>query len=141
MNGPKGPQFFVFPEGVPADFQETDIRLQPDYQQADTTEPEESHQPDKSLAEGFHQANINVANLIKANQEMMAKLEAAIYRNGYLEAQLEAERSQVKLLTDSLHKAQAVTSVSEESSSSRSNAAPALSAWQKFCFWLVGQQK
>jgi hypothetical protein len=36
--------------------------------------------------------------------QLQNKLEAASYRIGYLEAQLEAERNQVKLLTDSQHK-------------------------------------
>lgn len=47
-------------------------------------------------------SNIVVSdNLIR---ELQAKLEAATYRIGYLEAQLESEREQVKLLTDSQHK-------------------------------------
>lgn len=73
------------------------------------------------MAEGFHQANINVASLIKANQEMAAKLEAVVYRNGYLEAQIENERQQVKLLTDRLHIPSLVPSE------------PSL--WAKFCSW------
>ncbi|MDP3507765.1 MAG: hypothetical protein Q8T09_07215 [Candidatus Melainabacteria bacterium] len=36
--------------------------------------------------------------------ELLRKLEGATYRIGYLEAQLESERQQVKLLTDSQHK-------------------------------------
>ena len=42
-------------------------------------------------------ANVNV-------DELLRKLEGATYRIGYLEAQLEAERQQVKLLMDSQHK-------------------------------------
>lgn len=45
------------------------------------------------------------------------ELEGASYRIGYLEAQLEAERQQVKLLTDSLHKP---------------------SWWSKFKSWFLG---
>lgn len=37
-------------------------------------------------------------------KELQSKIEALTWRNGYLEAQLEAERNQVKLLTDQLHK-------------------------------------
>jgi hypothetical protein len=40
----------------------------------------------------------------KLVRDLQAKLEAASYRIGYLEAQLEAERQQIKLLTDSQHK-------------------------------------
>ena len=40
----------------------------------------------------------------KLVRDLQAKLEAASYRIGYLEAQLETERQQIKLLTDSQHK-------------------------------------
>ena len=49
--------------------------------------------------------------------ELLRKLEGATYRIGYLEAQLEAERQQVKLLTDSQHKP---------------------SWWSKFKSWFLG---
>lgn len=52
-------------------------------------------------------------------RELLAKVEALTYRNGYLEAQLEAERNQVKLLTDSQNK-------------------PSL--WTKFASWFMGQR-
>ncbi|HMX46143.1 MAG TPA: hypothetical protein PLC15_23200 [Candidatus Obscuribacter sp.] len=45
-----------------------------------------------------------VDDLMRRNSELEAQLQAATWRNGYLEAQLEAERQQVKLLTDSQHK-------------------------------------
>ncbi len=44
-------------------------------------------------------------------RELLAKVEALTYRNGYLEAQLEAERQQVKLLTDSRHKPSWLTKI------------------------------
>ena len=37
-------------------------------------------------------------------EALRAKLEGAIYRNGYLESKLEERESQIKLLTDSQHK-------------------------------------
>ena len=52
-------------------------------------------------------------------QDLQRKIEVLTYRNGYLEAQLEAEREQVKLLTDSQHK---------------------LGWWTKFCSWFMGQR-
>ena len=51
---------------------------------------------------------------------IMLKLEAATYRIGYLEAQLESERKQVKLLTDSQHKP---------------------GWWTRFCTWFMGQNR
>ena len=52
--------------------------------------------PIQTVDETKH-ANVNV-------DELLRKLEGATYRIGYLEAQLEAERQQVKLLMDSQHK-------------------------------------
>jgi hypothetical protein len=48
------------------------------------------------------QADFGAMDLVA---ELAAKLEAATYRNGYLEAQLELHREQVKLLPDYQHKA------------------------------------
>lgn len=50
-------------------------------------------------------------------RELLAKVEALTYRNGYLEAQLENQREQIKLLTDSQHKP---------------------SWWSKFATWFMG---
>lgn len=120
VDGPKGPEWRVFPNGVPQQLDQADITVQQVDAQPDNTETEEFYQADRSIAEGFHQANINVANLIKANQDLTAKLEGVVYRNGYLEAQLEAERQQVKLLTDQLHQPETV---------------PAPSWWARFSAW------
>jgi len=80
---------------------------------------------DSSVAQGFHLANVNVASLIQANQQLTAKLEGVIYRNGYLEAQLEAERQQIKLLTDQLHKPAPPVQVSW---------------WARFGSWFIGHK-
>lgn len=53
-------------------------------------------------------------------RDLLNKIEALTYRNGYLEAQLENERLQVKLLTDKV-------------SSSKKN------WWSRLCLWLAGQ--
>ncbi len=52
------------------------------------------------------------------NATLKNQLQGATYRNGYLEALLEAERNQVKLLTDSQHKT---------------------TWWHRFCSWFAGQ--
>lgn len=120
VNGPKGPEWRVFPSGLPQSAEPIDISLTDPTDQADSPQSEGSHQTDRTIAEGFHQANINVASLIKANQELSAKLEAVVYRNGYLEAQVESERQQIKLLTDQLHKPDAPAE---------------LGWWSRFCSW------
>ena len=50
--------------------------------------------------ETVHETNLVTVDI----DELLRKLEGATYRIGYLEAQLESERQQVKLLTDSQHK-------------------------------------
>lgn len=114
VNGPKGPEWRVFPEGVPADEGKGEITDS----QPDSTVVEALYEADRRVAEGFHQANMNVAALIKSNQELISKLEAVTYRNGYLEAQLSEKESQIKLLTDSQHNA---------------------GWWGRFCSWFVGR--
>ena len=103
VNGPKGPEWRIFPDGIL-----TACEAVEEFDQPDITPPEEFKKPDLTLLEGFQQANINLGSLIKANQELVAKLEAATYRNGYLESQIserqreiEQHREQIKLLTDS----------------------------------------
>lgn len=130
VNGPKGPEWRIFPDGLgqtaePIDIsltdseEETNSTLTEGIYQGDRTPPEAFYEADRTVAEGFHQANMNVASLIKVNQELSAKLEAVVYRNGYLEAQVEAERQQIKLLTDQLHKPEMVE----------------VSWWSRFCSW------
>jgi len=66
---------------------------------------------DEAQGPAQHSSTLDAERLLK-------DLEAATYRIGYLEAQLEAERQQVKLLTDSQHKA---------------------AWWHKFRSWFFGQ--
>lgn len=104
VNGPKGPEWRVFPHGLPNDEKHGDISQAADHLKSDSSLNEVFQQTDRTVAEGFQQANINVASLIKANQELISKLEALTFRNGYLEAQTEGYKEQVKLLTDSQHR-------------------------------------
>lgn len=120
VNGPKGPEWRVFPAGLPQSAEPIDISLTSIEDQPDRAHTEPSHQTDRTIAEGFHQANINVASLIRANQDLSTKLEAVVYRNGYLEAQIESERQQIKLLTDQLHKPESTVETGW---------------WSRFCSW------
>jgi len=121
MNGPKGPEWRVFPNGMPASYDKVDSTVHAFDSQPDSSVIEGFYKADRTVAEGFHQANINLAALIKANHELTSKLEAVTYRNGYLEAQIENERQQVKLLTDQLHKPEHP------------------SWWARFCSWFIGR--
>jgi hypothetical protein len=155
LDGPKGPEWRIFPKGVPEALKDTDISLQTGFHHADIHEAEESQQPDKSLAEGFHQANMNVASLIKINQEMMAKLESASHRNGYLESQLAEKESQIKLLPDYQLQAERATQLENElkvqarSTESLEQEVERLrteltglreSWWHKFGYWFIGKK-
>ena len=83
----------------------------------DVAGPELAEDQDEGQAEGQPQGPASVDPVLV--KELLAKLEALTYRNGYLEAQLEAERQTVKLLTDSQHKP---------------------GWWQKFTSWFLGVQ-
>lgn len=118
VDGPKGPEWRIFPLGVPMDCDQADINEYAEMAQPDSTTTEGYQQPDRSVFEAWHQANINLTSLIKANQELSSKLESLTYRNGYLEAQAENHKEQIKLLTDSQHKQ---------------------SSWSRFWSWFTGK--
>ena len=104
VNGPKGPEWRVFPQGLPAVTQQGDTSLPSEHANGDKKLTAAFENADRTVIQGFEQANMNVAALIKANQDLIAKLEALTFRNGYLEAQNESYQEQVKLLTDSQHR-------------------------------------
>lgn len=90
---------------------QVDISVSASDDQGHINDAEPFYEADRKVTEGFYQANINIASLIKVNQDLSSKLEAIVYRNGYLEAQIEAERQQVKLLTDRLQTPEPVPEV------------------------------
>jgi hypothetical protein len=57
-------------------------------------------------------------DLKRRNEDLEAKLQAASWRNGYLESKLEDREQQIKLLTDSQHKP---------------------SRWARFYSWFIGR--
>ncbi len=69
------------------------------------------------LQKGVATENDRLWQLLK---EKDAKLEALTMRTGYLEAQLETHKEQIKLLTDSQHKR---------------------GWWAQFCSWFVGSRR
>lgn len=104
VDGPKGPEWRIFPQGLPIQCEKSDISLDVAEDQPYISKTDDLSQADSKLAEGFYHANMNVSSLIKANQELSSRLEAANYRIGYLEAQTDNHKEQIKLLTDSQHK-------------------------------------
>jgi uncharacterized protein (DUF736 family) len=118
VDGPKGPEWRIFPQGLPAACEKADISHDEDEDQPYITVNDGSYETDSRLADGLYHANMNVSSLIKANQELSNKLEAANYRIGYLEAQTDNHKEQIKLLTDSQHKT---------------------AGWRKFWSWFTGR--
>lgn len=60
-----------------------------------------------------------VNELKSENQSLQKELQAASWRNGYLESQVQSQDMQIKLLTDSQHK---------------------VGWWRRFCSWALGQR-
>lgn len=72
--------------------------------------------------------------------ELSAKLEAATYRNGYLEAQLDGQREQLKLLPDYQHRAgEAEVLRVKLSDLEKELDGYRASRWTRFWRWFVGQ--
>lgn len=74
-------------------------------------------------------------------ETLQEKLEAATYRNGYLEAQLSSAESQLKLLPDLSAKATKTETLEEQVEKLRAELAQAQSSiWSKFCRWFTGRE-
>ena len=52
----------------------------------------------------LHELKHQISELKTENQSLQKDLQAATWRNGYLEAQVESQETRIKLLTDSQHK-------------------------------------
>ena len=77
-----------------------------------------THDPTELVAELRQQITELKTELDRKVSEAQREIQAAAFRNGYLESQLEIEREQVKLLTDSQHKA---------------------GWWRRFYSWFIGR--
>lgn len=89
-------------------------------QAQDHVDPFQVHvEPNQVRVELIDAYQIQIEQLQEKLDATQLKLEAASFRNGYLEAQLEASHTQMKLLTDNQHKP---------------------NWWQRFCSWFLGQK-
>lgn len=74
-------------------------------------------------------------------ETLQEKLEAATYRNGYLEAQLSSAESQLKLLPDLSVKATKVETMEQQIAKLELDLASARrSWWTRFAAWFLGQK-
>lgn len=136
VDGPKGPEWRIFPTGLPQNNTETnELPSKGECTQQESIEPTSNDpiqeckhpaitvQPTAEISVQEHNDSIGTLpvdafiKLIESNKELQNKVESATYRNGYLEAQLENHKDQIKLLTDSQHKA---------------------SWWRRFTSWALG---
>ena len=84
-----------------------------------SAQPSTSQASESVIAELRQQIEDLKVEMDEKLAEAQKLLQGASYRNGYLEAQLESERQQIKLLTDSQHKQ---------------------GWWAGFCSWFMGQK-
>lgn len=88
----------------------------PDKPDPDLHRPATPDSPD--LVPELTITKIRLALIEQENQALKQQLQGATYRNGYLEGKLEERDREIKLLTDSQHKA---------------------GRWQRFCSWFMGR--
>ena len=88
VDGPRGPEWRIHPGSSPD--------IQPDHS-GSTLSIASTSPALETMAEIIK----DLAGKLAVSNEQVT---AATYRNGYLEAQLEAQREQIKLLTDSQHR-------------------------------------
>lgn len=123
--GPRGLEWRIYPSGIPAESEiiEDVTEVQPDGNQAGTTAEEDRNHVGTILEPGSEissrQSSGELDKLLELVQTQAQKLEAANYRIGYLEAQTQTYKEQIKLLTDSQHKP---------------------GWWVRFCSWFVGSR-
>lgn len=81
---------------------QSDIATRQTNRQTDTKDGQSDQPTDVSVVSA---SAVEGSRTIELVAEFAAKLEAATYRNGYLEAQLDAHKEQIKLLPDYQHRA------------------------------------
>lgn len=123
--GPRGLEWRIYPSGIPAEPEiiEDVTEVQPEGNHAGTTAEEDRNRVGTILEPGSEtvpnrQASGELDKLLGLVQAQAQKLEAANYRIGYLEAQTQTYKEQIKLLTDSQHKS---------------------GWWVRFCSWFIGR--
>lgn len=105
-----------------------------------TTDTRDSQTDQPTDVSVISASTIDGARTIELVAEFAAKLEAATYRNGYLEAQLDAHKEQIKLLPDYQHRAMEaevlrarVTELEAELDLHRQG------RWRQFWSWFTGR--
>lgn len=122
--GPKGLEWRIYPSGVPAEPEpiESITEIELGDNQTGTGLEDTQNRAGTTVEPDWNQASERrpgeLDKLLEVIQTQAQKLEAANYRIGYLEAQSQTYKEQIKLLTDSQHKA---------------------GWWVRFSSWFVGR--
>lgn len=122
--GPKGLEWRIYPSGVPVEPEpiECITEVEPEDNQTGTELGDTQNRTGTTMEPDWNQASARLPGeldkLLEVIQTQAQKLEAANYRIGYLEAQSQSYKEQIKLLTDSQHKA---------------------SWWVRFSSWFLGK--
>ena len=104
IQGQFGPEWRVLPLAIPAQPSSSQAQVTPIQVWPTLSQPEPPQANPELVAELRQQVADLKAELNKKLADAQREIQAAAFRNGYLESQLEAERHQIKLLTDSQHK-------------------------------------
>lgn len=126
--GKTGPEWAVFPNGVPDYYQKDDSTVDGVYHQVDNSplvgsdEPintmvEGSYRSDSTSLEALKHATNSLNKSLEMQRELMHKLEVLTYKNGYLESQVQEREREVKLLPDLQAQAERARELEEERAS------------------------
>ena len=111
ISGKTGPEWAIFPKGIPDNYQKDTSSLEEIYHHIDSSQIEDFEQGVNTVVEEFttgsgtsiealHQANANLGKFLDMQRELINKIETLTFKNGYLESQVRQREEQIKLLPD-----------------------------------------
>ncbi|MBP7864123.1 hypothetical protein KA183_20725 [bacterium] len=109
ISGKTGPEWAIFPKGIPDNYQKDTSSLEEIYHHIDSSPIEDFEKGDSTVIEEFttggdaslealHQANANLGKFLDMQRELINKIETLTFKNGYLESQVREREEQIKLL-------------------------------------------
>lgn len=128
ISGKTGPEWAIFPKGIPENYQKDSNNLEGIYHHIDSSQIEDFDQGDSTVVEEFtagsgpsiealQQANANLGKFLDIQRELINKIETLTFKNGYLESQVREREEQIKLLPDLQAQAERAKRLQEEKDS------------------------
>lgn len=125
ISGKTGPEWAIFPKGIPENYQKDSNNLEGIYHHIDSSQIEDLDQGDSTVVEEFtagsgpsiealQQANANLGKFLDMQRELINKIETLTFKNGYLESQVREREEQIKLLPDLQAQAERAKRLQEE---------------------------